>query len=357
VCILHGVVMRVVNHGYVALLAACLGLAACGGDEETDNEAGADNDVSAPGEDTGGTADAGGDDTSGGADAGADAAAEDSGAITVGPYEECFPEFVEEVGVSIDELDMPISDTCEGTIQQDFEGIERVVFLGDSITAGQGGGRDGAYRVLLGQRLAERYPGVVIDDCSEGGAVNADLLNEQIPECFTGPEDRRTLVVFTSGGNDVVQLAFQAAPLDESIPFIDGFVGELRDALEFLADPANTPGGVRVVFANVYEFTDATGILSGCPLAAVAGLPAVWEEGIDAYAYMEEQYAALAAEFGVDVMFLEENFCGHGYNRDSPDSPCNDRAGDLWIGPDCIHPNVEGHAAIADLFWGIISRE
>ena len=63
--------------------------------------------------------------------------------------------------------------------------------------AGQGGGANGAYRVLLSQRLSERYPGVVIDDCSVGGAVNADLLGEQIPNCFDEPEDRRTLVIFT----------------------------------------------------------------------------------------------------------------------------------------------------------------
>lgn len=344
----------------VAVLAASVGLAACGNDDAGDSGDEAGTDTGSPGTDTGGGADAGAEgdastttDTGGGSDAGTE---EDTqGAI--GGYEACFPEFVEVVGVSIDDLGMPVAAACEGTVQQNFEGVERVVFLGDSITAGQGGGANGAYRVLLSQRLQERYPGVVIDDCSVGGAVNADLLGEQIPNCFDGPEDRRTLVIFTSGGNDVVQLAFQEASIEESIPFIDGFVAELRDALDFLADPANTPGGVLVVFANVYEFTDATGLLSGCPLAAIAGLPAQWDDGIAAYAYMEEQYAALAAEFGFDVMFLEENFCGHGYNRNSPDSPCNDRAGDLWIGADCIHPNVDGHAAIADLFWGIIAGE
>ena len=351
--------MRASSLWCVAVLAAGVALGACGDDEDVNGGGEPGDDVGAPSDDSGNGADAGvGDDTSGGADAGGDdTSTEGDTAASIGGYEACFPEFVEQVGVSIDDLGMPVAAACEGTVQQNFDGVERVVFLGDSITAGQGGGANGAYRVLLSQRLSERYPGVVIDDCSVGGAVNADLLGEQIPNCFDEPEDRRTLVIFTSGGNDVVQLAFQEASIEESIPFIDSFVAELRDALDFLADPANTPGGVLVVFANVYEFTDATGLLSGCPLAAIAGLPAQWDDGIAAYAYMEEQYAALAAEFGFDVMFLEENFCGHGYNRDSPDSPCADRAGDLWIGADCIHPNVAGHAAIADLFWGIIAGQ
>ncbi|MBU6160800.1 MAG: SGNH/GDSL hydrolase family protein [Myxococcales bacterium] len=351
--------MRASNLWCVAVLAAAFGFAACGDDEETNGGAEPGGDSGPPIEDSGNGADAGVDpDTSGGADAGGgDTATEGDTAVSTGGYEACFPEFVEQVGVSIDDLGMPVASACEGTVQQNFDGIERVVFLGDSITAGQGGGANGAYRVLLGERLSERYPGVVIDDCSEGGAVNGDLLAEQIPNCFASPEDRLTLVVFTSGGNDVVQLAFNKATLEEATPVIDGFVAELRAALDFLADPANTPGGVRVVYANVYEFTDATGVMSSCPLAAIAGLTGVWEDGVAAYAYMEEQYAALAAEFGFDVMFLEENFCGHGYNRDSPDSPCADRAGDLWIGSDCIHPNVAGHAAIADLFWGIIAGE
>lgn len=273
-----------------------------------------------------------------------------------GPYEACFPAFVNEVGVDFDSLGLPVAGECQGTIQQDFENIERVVFLGDSITNGTGGGNGGAYRDLLAARLTERYPGVVIDDCSVGGAVNADLLGNQIPDCFRTPEERKTLVIFTSGGNDVVQLALRKATLAEATPAIDGFVTSLRNALTFLADPANTPGGVRVVFANVYEFTDATGLMSSCPVAAFVGLTGTWADGVAAYAYLEEQYAQAARDFGFDVMFLEENFCGHGYNRNDPSGPCADRAGDLWIGPDCIHPTPAGHAAIADLFWALISR-
>ena len=335
-------------------------LAACSSDRSSSNGNGGTNDTGV--EDTGaGSADTTVEDTgAGSADATeADTEVADTEVDTTppgGPYEACFPEFANEVGVNFDEIGLPVAPECQGTTQQDFEGIERVVFLGDSITNGTGGGNGGAYRDLLAARLTERYPGVVIDDCSVGGAVNADLLGNQIPDCFRAPETRKTLVIFTSGGNDVVQLALRKAPLDEAKTAIDGFVTQLRDALTYLADPANTPGGVRVTFANVYEFTDATGLMSSCPVAAFVGLTGTWADGVAAYAYLEEQYARAASDFGFDVMFLEENFCGHGYNRNDPSGPCADRAGDLWIGPDCIHPTPAGHAAIADLFWALISR-
>ncbi len=341
----------------LAAIAALSALTACG-DEASDTPAdtGAGSDA---GSDAG--ADAGGTDAAtpdaAGADVGTDTAI-DTGADTEVPlegYAACYPEFPESVGVDIDPLGVTVGDHCLGTAHQDFDGIERVVFLGDSITAGAGGAGGNAYRDLLTTWLQDTYPDVVVDDCSRGGAVNGDLLDSQIPSCFAEPESRRTLVVFTSGGNDVVGLAFEKAPLDQAAPVIDGIVDELRDALAWLTDPANTPGGVRIVYANVYEFTDATGVMDSCPLAGLAGLTGTWEDGVAAYARLETGYAQAALDFGVDVMFLEELFCGHGYARDNPDSPCHERAGDLWIGPDCIHPNVAGHAAIADAFQTIIA--
>lgn len=270
-----------------------------------------------------------------------------------GGYAMCWPELEEVMSISIDALGLPVPDHCAGTGQQEFAGIERVVFFGDSITAGVGGGATGGYRRLLSTWLQQTYPGVQIDNCSVGGAVNRDLLVNQIPQCFPEPEDRKTLVIFTSGGNDVFPLALGRRSVERAQGDVERIVGELRDALAFLTDPENTPGGVRIIYANIYEFTDATGNLESCQrLAGV--LRGVWLDGITIYGQLQNGYAQAAVDFGADMMFLEEPFCGHGHNRLDPEGPCFFRAGDLWLDDDCIHPNGLGHTKIYESFRTII---
>ncbi len=345
----------------LAAIAALSALTACG-DEASDTPAdtGAGSDA---GSDAG--ADAGGTDAAtpdaAGADVGTDTAI-DTGADTEVPlegYAACYPEFPESVGVDIDPLGVTVGDHCLGTAHQDFDGIERVVFLGDSITAGAGGAGGNAYRDLLTTWLQDTYPDVVVDDCSRGGAVNGDLLDSQIPSCFAEPESRRTLVVFTSGGNDVVGLAFEKAPLDQAAPVIDGIVDELRDALAWLTDPANTPGGVRIVYANVYEFTDATGDVTSCPTAGLAGYgEAITDPALEEMVvWSMEQYMSIAVDTDSDMLFLLETFCGHGFNYDDPDGRCyrGDEA-ELWFDLTCIHPNPTGHAKIAEMFKAVVDE-
>jgi hypothetical protein len=336
-----------------AVLVLAMVLSACGDDDAAGDERSADTaDAAESGADgsatTSGDAGVPGTDGSG---SGTDTAEEEEAATG---YAACYPEFVEFLGIDIDALGLPVGEHCAGSAQQDFEGIERVVFLGDSISAGVGAPAGQGYRDILSERLRERYPGIVVDDCSRGGSVVADLLGAQIPQCFPEAEERRTLVVFTSGGNDVVGLAFSKATVEEAQPDVDRIVGRLRETLAWLQDPANVPGGVRVVYANVYEFTDATGLLDGCRLLAASGLSGTWLDGLEVYARLETGYAQAAVDAGTDVMFLEELFCGHGFNRDDPTGPCYERRGELWLSNDCIHPNATGHAQIADAFWAII---
>ncbi|MGM0559386.1 MAG: SGNH/GDSL hydrolase family protein [Myxococcota bacterium] len=296
------------------------------------------------------------------ADAGSDAAdatedPEDTGDGEPKTYEQCYPELVGALGLNYSDQGATIGSHCQGTDQQDISGVERVVFLGDSITAGSGASSTTNYRALLGGELEAQFGSdIQIDNCSTGGAVNADLLDRQIPECFPEPAQSNTLVIITSGGNDIVRTAVDTPDVETGKAAVDELVVDLKAALDYFANEENFPGGVSVVYANVYEYTDATGNLDSCRLAAVAGLSGQWDEGLEIYGYLESEYMRLAVERGFDMLFLEEMFCGHGWNRDDEAGPCYENRGELWMSSDCIHPNEAGHAAIADGFMSVITE-
>jgi hypothetical protein len=51
------------------------------------------------------------------------------------------------------------------------------------------------------------------------------------------------------------------------------------------------------------------------------------------------------------MIFLLENFCGHGFFAGQPGNECYRGPGaETWFDFTCIHPNPTGHAAMADLF-------
>jgi hypothetical protein len=125
-------------------------------------------------------------------------------------------------GLGSDSLGMPeyeifdpvLGEHCSGTNHQDIRDIEKVVFLGDSITAGTPPtSNDEIYRAVLGGYLTEEFGVLEIEDCSVYGARTDDLGDGergQIGDCFMEEEPLRTLVVMTMGGNDMYALAQDA---------------------------------------------------------------------------------------------------------------------------------------------------
>jgi hypothetical protein len=106
-----------------------------------------------------------------------------------------------------------------------------------------------------------------------------------------------------------------------------------------------------------------TGDTSSCDGSALAPLIGFDEPvNLDAeirlvIGWMQEQYAKMAVETGTDFIFLFEEFCGHGYHHDDPQSPCyrGDTA-ENWFDFTCIHPNPVGHGVIADMFFSVIDE-
>jgi lysophospholipase L1-like esterase len=301
-------------------------------------------------------------------DAGADAselpdvgAADDDAAVDAADAgTACFPQYHNGglVYVDYDKYHPTIDSTCSGTDHQEIDGVEKVVFLGDSITVGTPPTPASQYyQTVLTASLKQKFGDIETASCAEWGARNRDLLGKQIPKCFPGPEQKRTLVVMTSGGNDVAAWAKDKLPIDEASPKADAAVGELRDAVGWLKDPANFPNGSYVIFANVYEFTDLTANMDGCPVGAFGGFAGDWLAGAGVIVQMEQQYMQVAVDTKSDLVFLEEAFCGHGFHHADKASQCY-LADDapVWFDLTCIHPTPDGHAQIAKLFLDVVNE-
>lgn len=283
-----------------------------------------------------------------------------------------------------------IGSHCKGTNHQDIIDIERVVFLGDSVTVNTPptGPGDG-YRAQLADALVERFglmppnglwdsydpfngTSVIKDSgdfssCAKWGARTDDFLppGPQVEDCFpVDLRDKRTLVVMTMGGNDMAAIAKDGAngkPYDEVMVDAEAAIQKMRDAVHwFIDDPDKFPNGVFLVFANVYEFTDGTADLMSCPAADLGGFDKPWAEPdklIDLMLWFNEQYMDIAVETKTDMIFLLENFCGHGFHKDDPMAPC-------YRGPNqetlfdltCIHPTPAGHDVITDLFTAVVDE-
>lgn len=306
--------------------------------------------------------------------------------------ESCFNEQFEEpptIGPDYDQFGPVVAHHCLGTDHQDIRDIERVVFLGDSVTVGTSNWpQDQYYRNLMADRLVERFDleapsdqwrGVNFIDgvsweqmsgdfanCAKWGARTDDLMRDsnQVVDCL--PDNQRhktTLIVFTIGGNDIASITgdgLDGVPLEDIWTKTREFVQLLDDTVAWLREEGRFPNGVHIVFSNMFEFTDGTGDVTACPTAGLAGFGAAWENPddlADLVIWANEQFMRIAVDYNVDMVFMLESFCGHGWNRRDPRAPCYRGPGTpRWFDITCIHPNPAGHQAISDMFMAVVEQ-
>ena len=304
-------------------------------------------------------------------------------------FEECFADIGGgAAGPNYNQFGPIIGTHCMGTDHQDIQGIERVVFLGDSVTVGTPPTpAEQWYRNLLADRLASRFgleapswfwqnvnlvDGTVytqdeaaFSSCAKWGARADDLMqdNSQVQDCF--PEERRaepTLVVMTIGGNDLNALTdgfMEGRSHEELWAQTHEYMGLVRSSVEWIKEPGRFPGGVYVVFSNLYEFTDATGDTGSCPTAGLAGYgEAVTDPALEEMViWSMEQFMSIAVDTDSDMLFLLETFCGHGFNYEDSNGRCyRGPNAELWFDLTCIHPNELGHAAMTDMFMAVVEE-
>lgn len=280
---------------------------------------------------------------------------------------------------------------CLGTNHQDIGHVERVVFIGDSITVGSPPTlRDEWYRNLLADELTAQFglegPGWewetvnLIDgvtlvqesgdfaSCAKYGARTDDLLldpHRQLETCL--PEEQRdkaTLVIMTMGGNDLYNL------LDDFLLGVDrktlesdwmGAMDDMRDAVHWLTDdPLKFPNGVYLVFTNIFDVTDDVAALdiASCTGADLINMDlALTDPNINGWAaWWQEEALGLAVETGTDLVFMGEAFCGRGYNAADTSGRCYRGGGPNWYDLTCMHPSVDGHAGLSELFLATITE-
>jgi lysophospholipase L1-like esterase len=326
----------------------------------------------------------------------------------IGPT--CFSEIYDpgDPGPDYDQFAPIAANHCLGTNHQEIEGVEQVVFLGDSVTVGTPNlthalsvDNGHFYRNLTAEWLANRFSldkGSMWDwglwkaydyvsgqgskqvsgdfkNCSKWGARTDDFLKggNQLAACFpNGGSPKRTLVIFTMGGNDISSITDSggtasaqdvAAGYPDEWAIAESAIQDLREGIAWLKDPERFPNGSYVIFANPFEFTDATGEVASCPAAGLTGMQA-WADPSaqeDIVVWMLEQYMQISVEYQVDLIWLLEHFCGHGYKATGAAADPNNRCyrgpnTQLYFDETCIHPNDPGHAALFGMFKAVVEE-
>ena len=304
-------------------------------------------------------------------------------------FETCFADIDDGgTGPNYAQFGHTVGSHCYGTDHQDIAGVERVVFLGDSVTVGTPPTADAEfYRNVLADELASKYgleapdwswEGVnlfegtsyVVDSgdfahCAEWGARTDDLMRDgaQVETCL--PEEQRdkvTLVVMTVGGNDLNKLTqgfMEGKSHEELWALTHEYMQLMRETVEWIKAEGRFPNGAHVVFTNLYEFTDATGDVTSCPTAGLAGYgEAITDPALEEMVlWSMEEFMSIAVDTDSDMLFLLETFCGHGFNYDDPEGRCYRGAeAELWFDLTCIHPNPVGHAKMAEMFMAVIDE-
>ena len=68
-------------------------------------------------------------------------------------------------------------------------------------------------------------------------------------------------------------------------------------------------------------------------------------------------FLRIAVDHQADVIFMLEDFCGHGFERDNPAAPCYRGPGQAaWFDLTCIHPNPTGHDHVTDMFMAVVNE-
>ena len=85
------------------------------------------------------------------------------------------------------------------------------------------------------------------------------------------------------------------------------------------------------------------------------GLSGNYLHGATAVAKLEEIYMSIAVDTGADMIFMLEEFCGHGYERKEEGTCYLGPDAELWFDLTCIHPTPTGHSVLADMFFDTIT--
>ena len=156
-------------------------------------------------------------------------------------------------------------------------------------------------------------------------------------------------MIMTVGGNDLQSVFLNPSIVEERL---EKTVRNWRRISEYFLDEQRFPDVATVLFANVYEPTDAVGQAGDCfyGLDISLLLPSLHDANT--------QFRGLVEELGFSVLDMRGTFLGHGFNYNDPNTPYYvEDDPSLWLANDCIHPNSRGHHEIRTMFWKAIAKQ
>lgn len=239
-----------------------------------------------------------------------------------------------------------------------------LVGLGDSITAGLGARKGYSYfdRLLLnpadewpdmaGINLRKVFPNLQSTNLALSGSTSLVHQQRQLPRLPAADSNTLTIVLFTTGGNDLIHDYGRSKPREGAMfgaswaqaqPWITNFAVRIEQMLDEVT--ARFPGGCEIFLADIYDPTDSNGD------ARRVGLP-LWPDGLRIHsAYNEIIRSAAARRENIHLVNLHDPFLGHGlgcrriwskhYRHEDPH---------YWFWTNLEDPNERGYDAIRRLF-------
>lgn len=239
-----------------------------------------------------------------------------------------------------------------------------VLGLGDSITAGFGMDKGYGYVDRMVDNPPDEFsdmrdiclrkvlPDIRVRNISLSGSNSIEHRNMIDTKLERQPDDLFGLVVFTTGGNDLIHYygqrppkegAMYGATLEQARPWIGNFERRLDEMLE--AVKRKFPGGCAIFLADIYDPSDGI----GDPASAM--LPP-WRDCLEILAeYNGILRKAAEKHDHVYHVPLHATFLGHGTHATQIWRK-NYRWGDptYWFGRNLEDPNIRGFDAIRRIF-------
>ncbi len=228
----------------------------------------------------------------------------------------------------------------------------RLVVLGDSITACAGvGGADSADCASrqLADYVNDTIAPVAYQNYAVGGAVTADIPNNQLPDIEVGIAGH-VLVMIYIGGNDLAPYIFasdQAAINGWNNTAGPAVAQAWEEILAFLGDEGNFPDGVTLLMNTQYNpFDDCT------------AAPYFVTE-VKAMLLHEHNQALTDRANSRPWAFIADqhpSYLGHGHHVNVASCASYNASFDGWMN-DLIHPNATGHGNLADVMGQVVTDQ
>lgn len=236
--------------------------------------------------------------------------------------------------------------------------------LGDSVTAGLGSTRGHSlferlienpadeFEEMQGRSLGRVLPNLETLNLSVSGSNSSQHLQRIESALEVQPDNVFTIVVITSGGNDLIHWYGRTPPAENAMygatfaqaePWIANYEERLDEILSAIKE--RLPGGCVILLADIYDPSDGYGDPESI------GLPR-WRDCVkihEAYNAALRRSAARHAE--VQVVPMHEGFLGHGIHCRKfwrktyrPEDPY------YWYAPNIEDPNDRGYDALRRLY-------